>query len=337
MSMYTPQISAAISDRYLNLIIMPTEKCNFRCTYCYESFKIGKMGPRVIQGVKNLLIARAPNLDFLTISWFGGEPLLALDVIETISTHILTLTGLYLNVHYRADITTNAYFITPEVFQNLLDWNIRGYQISFDGPRAQHDQKRILANGRGTFDRLWQNLKTMKSFNESFAVTVRLHLDRDNFACAPEFLEEFKRDFGDDQRFTLYVRELSQLAEPKEHPLNVFELHEAIPAIESIRMLAEDHGINIRVPERKNHVCHAACYAAKLNSFVIRADGHVSKCTVALDSDVNQVGMINDDGSLTINRAELMKWVRGLASGHTIELGCPMLGIDSERSPVATT
>ena len=30
-------------SNYLNLIILPTEACNFRCTYCYETFENKKM------------------------------------------------------------------------------------------------------------------------------------------------------------------------------------------------------------------------------------------------------------------------------------------------------
>ena len=37
------QIAEAISPRIQELILLPTEKCNFRCTYCYEDFELGKM------------------------------------------------------------------------------------------------------------------------------------------------------------------------------------------------------------------------------------------------------------------------------------------------------
>lgn len=200
MSIYNSRIAEAISDKFLNLILLPTESCNFRCTYCYESFNIGKMSQQVVNGVKNLLNTRVPDIDFLLISWFGGEPLLASDVIGSISDHILSLTKTFSNINYQADITTNGYFLKPDIFRKLLNWNIRNYQISFDGPKKQHDIKRLLANGRPTFDRLWQNLKGMRTVSEAFAVTVRLHLDRENYTAAPEFLKEFKRDFGDDPR-----------------------------------------------------------------------------------------------------------------------------------------
>ena len=37
------EIAYSLSNEYLHLIVLPTEKCNFRCTYCYEDFLNGKM------------------------------------------------------------------------------------------------------------------------------------------------------------------------------------------------------------------------------------------------------------------------------------------------------
>lgn len=327
MERYSKHIAIAISNRFLHLVVMPTEACNFRCIYCYESFKIGKMQLPIVEAIKRLITIRVANLDFLMISWFGGEPLLAIDIMKSISGHIIALTNSFSTLRYRADITTNAYLLEKDVFRKLLDWNIRQYQISFDGPKALHDRKRVLPNGHGTFDKLWKNLKAMKSIKDCFAVTVRLHIDHDNLTHVPEFLAQFKRDFGDDSRFTLYVRELSRLTECQRKRLKVFDFREAVQAIKSIEKLAREDNLQIRIPERKNHVCYAACYATNLNSFVIRANGRISKCTVALDNDINNVGQINNDGTITLDRTKLMKWARGLASGDATEIGCPMINI----------
>ena len=69
----------------LHLILMTTEQCNFRCTYCYETFARGKMTDETKSGVKALVKERASTLNNLHISWFGGEPLLELGIIEELS------------------------------------------------------------------------------------------------------------------------------------------------------------------------------------------------------------------------------------------------------------
>jgi uncharacterized protein len=74
------------SAKMLELIVNPTEKCNFRCVYCYEKFELGNMKPDVVMGVKNLILNRSTDLAFLKISWFGGEPMLGyngvMDIME---------------------------------------------------------------------------------------------------------------------------------------------------------------------------------------------------------------------------------------------------------------
>ncbi|PJJ00771.1 hypothetical protein BX264_1060 [Streptomyces sp. 2333.5] len=47
---FEEELVAALTDRTLHLIILPTEQCNFRCTYCYEDFSVGRMGPETVQG-----------------------------------------------------------------------------------------------------------------------------------------------------------------------------------------------------------------------------------------------------------------------------------------------
>ena len=62
----------ALTPKKLDLIIMPTEQCNFRCTYCYEDFKIGKMPRWVVNGIKALIDARGsrtPVTNDFVVRW----------------------------------------------------------------------------------------------------------------------------------------------------------------------------------------------------------------------------------------------------------------------------
>ena len=152
------EVLESLSNQGLHLILLPTEACNLRCVYCYEEFQYKRMEPHVIRGVKAWIERRAASLDRLSIGWFGGEPLLALDVIEDISQTIRCQVGQHPSCSYFADITTNAYLMTPSVFERLLDWGVTRFQISFDGPRDWHDRKRVRPGGGRTFDRIWGNL-----------------------------------------------------------------------------------------------------------------------------------------------------------------------------------
>lgn len=69
------------------------------------------------------------------------------------------------------------------------------------------------------------------------------------------------------------------------------------------------------------------CYAAKPNSLLIRADGRIGKCTVALTDERNTIGQVNPDGTLTIDNDRLRPWVRGLATLDARALECPLSGL----------
>ncbi len=70
----------------LALTIVPTTRCNFACTYCFEGcLSVKTMSDSTIDHLSNLINRRAPDLENLHITWFGGEPLLATDIVYKIA------------------------------------------------------------------------------------------------------------------------------------------------------------------------------------------------------------------------------------------------------------
>src|SRR4051794_16365661 len=102
------QIAATLTRSVQQLIILPTEKCNFRCTYCYEDFSIGKMREPVQRAIESFMNRRIPELSELSLDWFGGEPLVAKDVVLSLSSHASRLCREH-GVVLRGGMTTNAY------------------------------------------------------------------------------------------------------------------------------------------------------------------------------------------------------------------------------------
>lgn len=341
-----------LSPRALGLILMPTEQCNFRCTYCYEDFALGRMRSGVVAGVKALLSARAPTLDELHISWFGGEPLLALDIVEDLQRHAQALARDHPGMRAGANMTTNAWRLSPEVFARLLALGVLDYQISFDGPPEHHDRKRVRKGSRPTFERLWRNVLAMRERTERFTIRLRLHVDHENLAAMFPFVDRCLETFGHDPRFALYLKPLSRYGGPNDERLPV------LSSAEDWRRLAE---LELRVarasappvpalsipapggsaPTRPAPGHGEVCYAARGNHFVVRSDGRLCKCTIVLDHPKNQVGRLHEDGTVEISAAAMQPWMRGLWSGRESELLCPMLGLTqpsvSEERPELDT
>lgn len=317
------KLAGSLSPDRLQLILMPTEACNFRCIYCYESFRHKRMEPWVVSGVKALMTRRAPGLQSLLLTWFGGEPLLALDIIRDLMRHGERLRREHPRIALSSDITTNGWNLTRDVFGELLLLGVTKFQISFDGPREWHDRKRVRFGGLGTYDRVWGNLCGLRDVPGAFEVRVRLHADRENVSALPRFIEEFGREFHGDRRFELFIRKLGRFGGPKDESLAVFEGDEGRAIIEELQSFAIAKGV--RVVSKEPGV--SICYAAKANSFLVRANGRINKCTLALDHPANDVGTLREDGTMEISSERMFPWMRGLRSSAPEELACPMKGL----------
>ncbi|SOX52772.1 radical SAM protein, partial [Mycobacterium ahvazicum] len=315
-------ILKCMDDRTLQLILLPTEACNFRCIYCYEDFAYQRMDSDVVTGVLNLLSRRAPHLRALHLSWFGGEPLLAHDIVEKILEHVARLRNTFPSLRLFSDMSTNGYLLSPGLFSKLLELGVSQYQVSFDGAQDAHDRKRILASGRGTFDRIWNNLVAVSQISGNFTVFVRVHVASDNLTSVEELVGKFTEEFGSDCRFKIFFRQLSRMGGAKDATLPILEYHEGKKIMQSLSHRAATRSVSHITTEDITTIC----YAAQGNSFVVRADGRLNKCTVALDNPLNQVGRLRDNGEVELELPKMRYWLRGLESRSAAELGCPMYG-----------
>ena len=312
------ELFRALDPQTLHLIVLPTEKCNFRCVYCYEDFAIGRMAPEIVHSLKLFLSRRLPELSDLHISWFGGEPLLASSVIKDIMQHVQSVRQHSLAL--TSDVTSNGYLLTPPLLEELLQLGIRTYQISLDGSSADHNQRRPLCNGGGTFDRIWSNLVAAKRSKHIFSIVVRVHVDRHNLAHLPSFIEEFAREFSTDERFLLYIRKVSRLGGKNDSFLPVLAA-DSTDQISGLRTYARAVGAKMFEIDEDTYVC----YAAKPNSLVIRANGQIVKCTVAFTNDMNDVGRLLSDGRVNIDIGKVRRWANGLETGDRDQLTCPLV------------
>jgi len=294
MTINTPPWITSFTNNTLELILLVTEQCNFRCIYCYEDFKIGKMSPLVIEGVKNLINKRIAEIEILNLSFFGGEPLLnkrAIFDISDFASHICKLN----NVGYSGSITTNGYSLNENTFEKLLQCEVNNFQITLDGEKAAHDKLRPTLNGKGTFDKIYSNLLVMANSIHDFRCTLRFNIADSNFSSVESFIDNYSSPFSNDARFTFHFHPIFGMPE--------LRLKDEVK-IASLKILAEKERLKNDPGPEKN-----ICYAAKANSFVIRADGRVQKCTVALESEINNIGKISNDGSLNIDQEKFKKWI----------------------------
>lgn len=314
------QAELILDERYLHLIIMPTEQCNFRCKYCYETFEKGKMSKALQDAIIKFVKKNILNYVGLSVVWFGGEPLMALDVVEYLSENFLKICKAAKRT-YVSGMTTNGYNLTSDVFDRLYKLKILTYQITLDGFKYQHDNQRVLANGDGTFDKIVNNLISIKNKRTLGTVfTIRTNFTKAIVENIDNYLNFYKQTFGDDPRFSLYVQEAGDWG--GERVKNFSD--ELIPFVRKVVLdKIKEHGITFGQSSHFNELqCELnTCYAAKKNSFVIGSDGIIYKCTVHFDFPDNSVGKLNNDGSMEINE-NFYKWIMPFAHTEDKCVGC---------------
>jgi len=181
-------------------ILMPTYDCNLRCSYCYQdhmrtdcSFKhlLRSMRAPMIERI----FAALPRLEERhgldpsaprrrSFGLFGGEPLLA-----ALRPSIEQILGKAFEMG-DADLWAISNGTELDAYRDLLGpAGIARLQITLDGPPAQHDRRRIYADGSGSFERIAANI-TM-ALELGTAVSIRLNVDRSNLGDLPAVADEF--------------------------------------------------------------------------------------------------------------------------------------------------
>lgn len=287
----------------LFLTIIPTEGCNFRCTYCYQPHDSINMTEKTLSHIRNYIIEQAPDSKNVHISWFGGEPTLCKSIILEISSFIQILQEKY-KFKYDANMSTNGYNLDCDSFKEYYRAGISEYQVTLDG--WNHDETRPHVSGNGTLKTILENLKSISLFPEEyqFNITIRHNiLDRDRDFSWYDFLYE---QFGSDDRFSIAVTPVNNWGGETIKTLNLLEGNKKIEALKIHEDYLEKIGMHNK--EKVKLPFSDICYASCPRGFIFRADARIEKCSIAMNHPKNQVGIIHSENGVMLDDILCKNW-----------------------------
>lgn len=137
--------------------------CNLRCGYCFAGTgdfgqSRGLMDVDTARQAVDFIIEQSGPRRHCEIDFFGGEPLLNMDVVRQTVAYVREREAQTGKV-FKLTLTTNAVLLDDVVTQFLNDNNI-SLVLSLDGRREVHDFMRPGADGTGSFDEALANIRS---------------------------------------------------------------------------------------------------------------------------------------------------------------------------------
>ncbi len=150
----------------VTLYLLLTQSCNLGCIYClngresYQKYANLKMPEEVAYRSIDQVMRQLPPGATLRLALFGGEPLMNWPLGKKVILYCENVRNLYPDVTVEYYLTSNLSFMPPD----LVDWAKRygiGILCDIDGTRKIHNRCRPFRNGRGSYDHIIKNVRTI--------------------------------------------------------------------------------------------------------------------------------------------------------------------------------
>lgn len=274
------------SNTSLAFTIAPTSDCNFRCIYCYEKDVIEPtyMNEATQEKVVDLLKSKVKTISNFHVSWYGGEPLLAFDLVVKLSKTFIEICEEN-KVEYSADMITNGYLLTRDKIENMKELKINFMQITIDGLPETHNKRRPLINGNETFNEIICNLKD--NIDILPLVSLRVNVDKSNLSAGKQIYELIK-NYQMDHKVHPYIGKTS----------NDNECYDSPDCLSMCEFSKEDYNLTIQnsvdILRKYPTIKTSFCGADNMSAYVIGADGGLYRCWSDIGVKERSFGNINE-------------------------------------------
>ena len=265
-------------NRGLNIIAVLNLDCNFSCTYCFEEGVKGNLymseatADRLLAFIKDKF---RENQDTLLIDFYGGEPLLSLDRIQSISQAAKCFAECR-NAVYSFTLVTNGSLFTRTVAEKLVPLGLKSVKITLDGPAEIHDAHRPFKSGAGSFNTIIKNIKaTCDLVKIGIGGNFTEH-NYERFALLLDYMaaEGLTPDKVSSVQFAPVVSRPKNDTAPVEYAMGCISINEPW-LLEAEAFLREEI---LRRGYKTPKPIPMACMIEVTDSYVVNYDGVIYKC-----------------------------------------------------------
>lgn len=286
---------ARYSSQELKLVVAPTMSCNYNCHYCFEEKAPTFLGPVEQRQILEHVARELPGKSALGIQWFGGEPLLAIEVVESLSRQLMALAE-SAGAGYSATLVTNGSRLTGPVSEALASLGVRSAQVTLDGDRHLHDKTRSDGEG-SSYETLLGNVAEARVFMD---VQIRVHVAPFSVDRVRNLLLDLAERGLADGETEIYFSPLFQYVPvPRLHggasqfgadERRFFSAEQFAHAETGLYRQAAELGF--RLPELLD-ASFGVCTAVQNNALVLGPRGNIYKCYFDLNNEARRVGSLS--------------------------------------------
>jgi len=170
-------------------IVVLNLDCNLACPYCYEeSFRDKRYMSAATAAllVETIRRERIEKGQPVRLAFYGGEPLLSLDLIRAISLR-LREAAQAAGVSYSFSLVSNGTLLNRACAEELVALGLNGAKITVDGPAELHNTSRPYLSGNGSYEAIMRNVLDIFDI-----VPLQLggNFSRDNYRDFPAMLDD---------------------------------------------------------------------------------------------------------------------------------------------------
>jgi uncharacterized protein len=281
------------SDATLALVIAPTLGCNLGCHYCFEDKRPQSLSSDQLRAMEAWVTRDLANFRGLHIQWFGGEPLLSLGTIRSLSIALREIAEAQ-GKPFGAEIITNGVMLTGDVARELAELGVSRAQVTFEGNRRLHDRVRFGSGRTGTYDVLIANLQRS---TEHLEVTARIHVAPYSVAGAHELLDDLAASGLAHKLARIYFAPIFNYKSSRpdqafaSDPRRFMSSRDFADA--QIFLLRRARTLGFATPDLLDH-SYGLCTAVGANTRIVNPDGSLTKCYMDVGALSETVGNVAD-------------------------------------------
>jgi len=277
--------------------IIPTRACNGACNYCdfgadtaSEERMSYQMAVIAVNWYAGLL--KSQKRRYMDIHFFGGEPMIARDIIEVVVQRARTIASKE-DLIPLFEISTNGQYSSNDA--GFLGQYFNKVVLSFDGFKAVQNKHRPLKGNRSSFENVYNTAKIISNSNAELC--IRSCVSRENITQMEEYTQWLCENFNLSAINFEILTPSSLSVSAGLLPPDCFDF---AVRFEKSRELAKNYGVEvIYASDISGSPVVSSCPVGK-DTAIVSPDGRISNCYLPSEKWRN-VGLDLDFGLISAN------------------------------------